>query len=261
MNLGRHARRAAYVGVITLSCFGIGSAGIQSQGPPPQPTPQGVPQRPPIPPPSAQGPPQKPVVEKLGEKLFRIGTIRVDTDKRELAVVGRVNAVYGPLEFVANTRGGMKAYESAIELDTNGITFHTACLLIGLDAGHSVRPTAHFDPRPPEGDAVDVLVSWQENGRERQINAEQLLYDRERKASITNSRWVFTGSALVGGGMLLADAEGALIGFVHTPAPVIENVSSDAVKRYGAIILNQELGLKPGTPITLTVRAIPQGKH
>src|SRR5258707_7718597 len=51
-------------------------------------------------------------VAKLGPGLFRIGEIKVDTTKHEVSVPGKVNAVQ-ILEFVANTRGGMKAYESA----------------------------------------------------------------------------------------------------------------------------------------------------
>lgn len=208
-----------------------------------------------------QSPPLQAAVEKLGKNLFRVGTVRVDTAKREISVTGKVNGDVSVLEFVANTKGGGKAYESAIELDTNAIFFNTACILIGLDRARSVRPVSHFDPRAPEGDPVEVVVSWQENGRTRQVNAEQLLYDREKKRVITNSRWVYTGSMLLENGMFLADADGVLIGFVHTPAPIIENVSSDAVSRYGAIVLNEELGLKAGTTIMLTVKALPPSKR
>jgi hypothetical protein len=207
-----------------------------------------------------QAPPQA-AIEKLGQNLFRVGAIRVDTAKRELSVTGKVNGNVTTLEFVANTQGGLKAYESAIELDTNAIFFNTACILIGLDRARSVLPLMHFDRRAPEGDPVDVTVSWQENGRTRQVNAEQLLYDRENKRVITNSRWVYTGSMILDNGMFLADAEGALIGFVHTPAPIIENVSGDAVNRYGSIVMNEELGLKPGTVITLTVKALAQPRR
>src|SRR5262245_2812086 len=71
-------------------------------------------------------------VAKLGPGLFRIGEIKVDTTKREASVSGKVNAVE-ILEFVANTQGGLKAYESALTIDTNAVTFNAAMLMIGLD--------------------------------------------------------------------------------------------------------------------------------
>ncbi len=45
----------------------------------------------------------------------------------------------GPLEFVGNTKGtvpgepGWLAYESALELDTDGVTFNLTMVLLGLD--------------------------------------------------------------------------------------------------------------------------------
>ena len=55
---------------------------------------------------------------------------------------------------------------------------------------------------------------------------------------------------------LRADIDGVLIGFVHSPAPVIENVGTAAVRRYGRIVLNPNLGLAPETPVILTVKAL-----
>src|SRR6185312_11990544 len=134
--------------------------------------------------------------------LLRIGTIRVDTADLSFTVPGKVNSNVPILEFVANTRGGMKAYESAIELDADAVVFNAACLLIGLDPAHAVRPTRHFDPKPPEGDPVDVSVSWQDKGVTREIPGEQLLFDRQRQKTVTGSHWVYTGSTMMQSGQL-----------------------------------------------------------
>src|SRR5881394_3981036 len=75
---------------------------------------------------------------------FQIGEIKVDTTKREASVAAKVNAVQ-LLEFVANTKNGMKAYESALTIETNAITFNAAMLMIGLDKDHARVPTRHFD--------------------------------------------------------------------------------------------------------------------
>ena len=55
-------------------------------------------------------------VQKLGPSAYRLGDVRVDTALREVSVSGTVNDVQ-VLEFVANTKGGYKAYESALTLE------------------------------------------------------------------------------------------------------------------------------------------------
>src|SRR4051794_35997057 len=103
------------------------------------------------------GPP--PSVEKLGDNLYRLGSVRVDTARGEVSVAGTVNRDVTTLEFIANTRGGMKAYESALTLDTDAVTFNTALILIGLNRTRARNaPTAHFDPATPEGDQVEIYL-------------------------------------------------------------------------------------------------------
>src|SRR5437762_228005 len=76
--------------------------------------------------------PPPPVVERLGKDLFRLGQVRVNAATREVTVPGTINPV-STLEFLANTPGGMKAYESALTLESDGVTFNTALVLIGLE--------------------------------------------------------------------------------------------------------------------------------
>lgn len=200
-------------------------------------------------------PPRVEAVEKLGPNLFALGKVRVDSAKREVSVPGTVNDVI-VLEFVANTRDGMKAYESALTLETSGVTFNTALLLIGLDKSNARVPEFQFDPKAPEGDRVEIWVEWDRRGERARVPAEQLLYDRERQQAISSSVWVYTGSSFYPDGRYSADNDGVLIGFVHSPAPIIEQVGGTGVGRYGHIIMNPDLGLKPETPVTVTVKAL-----
>jgi hypothetical protein len=200
-------------------------------------------------------------VAKLGPGLFRIGEIKIDTTKHEASVPGKVNAVQ-ILEFVANTRGGMKAYESALSIDTNAVTFNAAMLMIGLEKEHARVPTQHFDPVPPQGDRVALWIDWSRGSEHVRTPVEQLLFDKESRQIVPGSEWVYTGSVFLEQGptprstRYLADLDGVLIGFVHSPAPIIENVSGAGVGRYGNIVLNPNLGLEPEAPITLTVKAL-----
>jgi len=201
-------------------------------------------------------------VAKLGPGLFRMGEITVDTTKQEASVAGTVNAVQ-TLEFVANTQGGVKAYESALTVNTNAVTFNAAMLMIGLDKEHARVPTQHFDPVPPKGDRVALWIDWTRGHEKVRTPVEQLLFDSGSGQTVPASDWVYTGSVfLEQRGMppnvtrYLADIDGVLIGFVHSPAPVIENVGTAAVRRYGRIVLNPNLGLAPETPVILTVKAL-----
>ena len=216
--------------------------------------------------PAAPSPkPSQPAIEKLADGAVRLGPIRVDTAKRELSVAGSINDVT-ILEFVANTKNGQKAYESAITIDTDAITFNAALLLIGLDPKRAVVPTRHFDPTPPEGDPIDIFVDAVIRTplappTTRRLRVEELLFDQRTGKTIPEGPWVYTGSGFVddpNGRRYLADLDGVLIGFVHSPAPVIENPRAGAVDGYGSIVLNRALGLVPGSPITLTIKALPR---
>lgn len=199
---------------------------------------------------------QAPPVEKLGEYLFRVGEIRVDTAKREIVVPGIVNRVT-VLEFLANTRGGMKAYESAFTLNTDAVTFNAALVLIGLDKTRARVPTRHFDSMTPEGDAVEIWFECVKSECPR-TRAEQVIYDKATNQAIPEGPWVYTGSTFLPSGQYLAELDGVLIGFVHSPAPIIENPRGAGLGRYGSVVLNPNLGLTSGTPIRLTVRALTQ---
>ena len=205
-----------------------------------------------------QATPSVPAVERLGTNLFQVGSIRVDTAAREISVAGRVNADVVALEFIANTRGGLKAYETAITLDTDAITFNTALLLIGLDRTR-VRnaPTAHFDSATPDGDKVEISIDCP--GRECQrMPAERLMYDVNTKQTVPQGTWVYTGSVFLPDGRYLAHLDGTLVGFVHDPATIIEYAAGAGLNRWGSVVLNPNIGLKPGTAVTMTVKAVPR---
>jgi hypothetical protein len=211
-----------------------------------------------IPPPEK---PKTPVVVKTGPTTFRIGPLMVDTAKREVIATGSINDVT-VLEFVANTRNGLKAYESAMTIDVDAVTFNTALLLIGLDPARARVPAHHFDPKPPEGDPVDMFVEWTAGNQQKSARVEDLLFDVRTKTTMPAGPWTYTGSTFVdmGNGQktFLSESDGVLIGFVHSPAPLIENPRDGAVNAYGSLVLNPNLGLKAAMPIKLIVRALPR---
>lgn len=213
------------------------------------------------PPPSGTQPPAASApVTRLGDNLFRVGNVRVDLKKREISVPGKVNEAQ-VLEFIATTQGGFKSYESALELETNAVNFNTALILIGLDKANAVVPRQHFDPIPPAGDPVEIWVEWDATGGPRRVKAEQLVYNAETRQTLAEGPWVYTGSTFMAGtNAYMAEMDGTLIGFVHTPSPIIENPAPLTAGPFGANRLNPSLQLTPGTRVVLTVRALPLAK-
>jgi hypothetical protein len=206
-------------------------------------------------------PPPKPAsVERLGPDLLRVGSVRVDTDRKEIAVTGAVNDV-PILEFFANTKGGFKAYESALELDTNAIDFNLGLILIGLDPARGGVPRFQFDPGLPKGDPVEIWVEWDSGGSRRRVRAEELVFNEDTKRTLEEGPWVYTGSFFPpGSDRFLAELDGTLIGLMHAPSPLIEN-GRPLPGPYGRLHLNPGLGLSPGTKVVVTVRALPRAKE
>jgi hypothetical protein len=58
----------------------------------------------------------------------------------------------------------------------------------------------------------------------------------------------------------MADIDGVLIGFVHSPAPVIENPRKGAVSAYGSIVMNTHIGLDGGTPVVVSIKSLTPAK-
>jgi hypothetical protein len=194
-------------------------------------------------------------VERLGEGLYRVGTIRVDTQKREATVDGKVTDARS-LEFIASTNSGIRSYESAFQLSTDAFSFNVAMILIGLDKANAVSARYHFDPEPPKGDPVEIWIEWTAGGQKKKMRAEEMLIDTQTKKKFPRSDWVYTGSFVTPEGIYLAESGGVAIGFVHDPGSIIELPLSTGLGRFGFIQLDSALKIPANTPISVTVRSI-----
>jgi hypothetical protein len=186
---------------------------------------------------------QSPAVEKIADGVYRIGQLRVDTVKRELIAPATVNDVI-TIEFLANTKGGLKAYESAITVETDAITFNAALILLGLDPARGKPSRFQFDPGTPEGDPVELHLEFQG----KRIRAEQLLLDQRSKKTLA----VDAGH----GKVFVAEQDGVLIGLMHGPAAIIDNPRNDAVDGFGFFVINPALGVPPGSHVSLIITAL-----
>ncbi len=192
-------------------------------------------------------------VVELGDGRYRIGGIELDRRAGRFEIGGRVLPVDTeamPIEFLAVTRGAVKAYEAVIELDTSAVEFNLACILLGLDAENATLPAYHFDPTPLRGDAVALHVTWEADGEVHHHPLGALI--RSNGEPVVED-WLYTGSAFGHDGAYLAEVVGTLIGAVHDPDSIIQHRTGLGLGRYGAVTVNPEVMPATGTAVRIVV--------
>jgi hypothetical protein len=197
---------------------------------------------------------QKPRVEDLGNRVYRIGSIKVDKAKRTFTVPGVMlpHEKGKAIEFIASTRQGYKSYESVFALEANAFEFNLACILIGLDAKQAVLPKFHFDPEAVKGNAVSINVGWEVEGKSVDYDVVALLKDGDSKPAMP-SVWSYTGSQFIEGDRYLAQMDGVLIGLSHDPASIIEHREGLGLGNWGSVTIDADLAPPNGQGIILKV--------
>ncbi len=196
-------------------------------------------------------------IEDLGNGRYRLGTIEIDKEAQRFTIPGTTIKLDEnmPIEFLGIAKGGAKSYESLIELDVSAADFNLACILIGLDTANASHPKYHFDETRVTGDIVDIRVSWVHDGREHEVEIEQLL---NGTSEIKDHVWVYTGSVFAPDGAYMATLAGTLIGVVHDPESIIQHQTGLGLGGYGMITYNQDIMPPPGTPMTVSVFRNPE---
>ena len=199
-------------------------------------------------------------MKSLGGDRFQIGTIVVDKRARRFAVPGRVHLLGKPLEYLATSPGGMKAYETLFELDAGGSEFNLACILVGLERDAHLGQVERSIQEPLPGPRVAISIAWTADGKRRQISAAEAVLNPEAGVKPADVGWVYIGSpASDGTPQFAADMTGTLIGFIHDNNCVIESVVGVGIGAYGSVRGNAMLP-PVGSPIELIVDAAPATK-
>jgi hypothetical protein len=205
---------------------------------------------------SGERPPATPValqpkVQDLGKGRYRIGLIEVDKVARRIRIPGAVLRREPPLEFFAVATGGFKDYESLLELGATAYEINLACILVGLDSDKADAAQHHFDPKPVEGDPVEIWVEWEQEGKTTRVEAAELIQMGEEM--LPRGEWVYTGSVFTPDGQYLAHLDGVVVGFVHDPSSIIEHRTGFGLGNFGAVTANQELLPPVKSRVTLIV--------
>lgn len=203
----------------------------------------------------------EPTVEDLGGGRYRIGSIVLDQAAGSFTVPGRVLRVEPPLEYLAVTVGGAKAYESLLELDADAYQFNLACILVGLTTDDVVRPDFQFDRDEVIGPQVRIRAELGSGADRVEVDAEQLIVvDGE---PLADSHWAYFGSTHLDTELpdkFLASQMGTLVGMVHDPASIIEHKTGVGIGRYGSVAGNRALLGEAGQALTLRFEVLAAAK-
>ena len=181
--------------------------------------------------------PVAPQLKALGGARYQVGGIIVDKVARRFTVPGRVRALGKPLEYLATSPGGRKAYEALLELGASGTELNLACILIGLERDAGVPPWKPLGQASQVGQRVKLSLAWTESGQRRRVSAAEALLDAEARSGAEAVEWAYTGSfTSKDGSQLAADVTGTLISFVkRDPTGIIEAVSDISLGPYGSV--------------------------
>lgn len=195
----------------------------------------------------------QPTTAPRGPAHFQPG-VMIDWQERAVIVASRVVLRRGPLEFFACLAG--KEHESILRLEASAMHIYMALGLIGLTPGHP--PTwddAINDYRRPGGDLVEITCEWEQDGRERTVDAFEWLRESKYGRTPIPRPWVFAGSLRLSDGSLASDHSGAGLALVDFSEAFI-SLSRGRSSRSGELWAEANTAALPpkGTRVRLILR-------
>ncbi|MBI5396653.1 MAG: hypothetical protein HZA91_15270 [Verrucomicrobia bacterium] len=198
-----------------------------------------------------------PKIMKLPGGQVLIAPMVIDPDKREITMPGQIATWERNIEvLIASPRG--RAYESLLVAPVRPFYFQLALLTLGLNPGKPVEAVG--SDKPAVGDAMEVYVSYLDpkTKKHKRVRVEELLFDEQIKKPMRPHTWAFTGSRIVEG-RYMGDVLGDLIVTMHHPDTVVDNAMANGTNDY-IYNVNEKVCPKPGTEVTITIRAVGPAK-
>ena len=156
--------------------------------------------------------------------------IRIDKEKRTVTFPAEINMAQGMLEYLMVADTG-KTHESLLSTKITPYDIQVAMLLLG------VKPAANTEDEPPaqlnkeylqgapelKGDQVNIFLSWKDaHGMGHRARAEDLIFNLQEKAPMTEGVWTYNGSELYDG-KFLAQVDGSIAALVRDSAALMNN--------------------------------------
>ena len=156
--------------------------------------------------------------KEVSPGVFETGKVRVHKENRTIEFPAVVNMKEGIAEyFLVSTAG--KVHESVLRTEVEPFQIHVAMLLLG---GKGAQTNSFQPDKPPPGDPVNIEVSWKGRFSTKRVAAEELVFDRARKAPMSKGPWTYNGSFQFEG-VFVAQEAGSIISVISDPESLINN--------------------------------------
>lgn len=196
-----------------------------------------------------------PAWKPLGKALW------LDPRDRKLVLRAEVCLTEGGLEHLLCLER-TKEHESVLATAADPRQIHAGLILAGANPGHPVRFRPKFEP--PAGDVVAIDVAWVDKGKEKHIDAKELVKD-EKTGKPLDRDWVFAGSDLFRdpdtGRVIYAADGGDLFTVSNFAAAILDLPIRSSADDADRGFLAHTANIPPrGTRVTLTLRPAPKPK-
>jgi hypothetical protein len=151
--------------------------------------------------------------------------IHIDKEKRTVRFPAAINMKEGMLEYLIVAETG-KTHESLLSTKISPYDIQVAMLLLGM------APAGKADSEPPgqlnkaylstapelKGEKVSLFVEWPGH----RVRAEDLVWNLQENARMTEGPWTYNGSELYDG-RFLAQVDGSVTALVRDSAALVNN--------------------------------------
>jgi len=150
---------------------------------------------------------------------LKLGEVKVDASARTISFPAQVNQRVGQVEYLLVHETG-KVHESIFKTAIGAQEIHAAALLFSAKGAGAADGS-------PKLRVKQIDVSWMEDGKEKKVNAAELILDKKKKRALGTTKWAYRGSRLVEG-VFLAQRDGSLIGIMEDRDALIDQDTPDA---------------------------------
>ena len=159
----------------------------------------------------------KKLIQPGGSGKFQIGKVRFDSRKREASFPAQVNLRDALIEYAIVGKTG-KRHESLLMTEAAPVHIHLAMLLLGAKDS----PQKSKDNRLPSGQAIDILISWQEDGKEQTGRLEDWIIVGEDQLPAGKGKWIYNG-ARIERGQFTASADQSIVALILDIHALVNN--------------------------------------
>ncbi len=203
--------------------------------------------------PSSETQMDMPPVKKIGQGIFRLGTIQINKRTGSITFPARVNMDHGLVEYLLVKSTG-KTHESVLRTEVDPYYLNLAFLLLGFEG--TTSPLAQQGASDiPTGDPVKIdLIYHNKKGSVRSSAKAWLMKKKNGTDGIPEMKWLYTGS-VVQQGKFMAQLQGSIIAVFHDPAALIDNTDPDG-NNDEIWFVNQDNVPPEGTDVIVKISAI-----